>query len=423
MGRQRVLITGGTGFIGRHVVAAALARGWQVCLLGRRASQYPETQFIPWDLAIVPPVERLTGVSSLIHLAADLRLETEAIRENAEVDSARFLFAALPPNTRIVFISSQSSNLEAPTRYGRVKARIEALVGEHNGVVLRPGLVFGGDQNAGLHARLCRIVRILPIILDLRPATLVQPIHVDDLAEAILRVASRNVSPGVYCVGDANGISMTAYLRAIARLRYGLWRPSIPTPKILIWMLARYAQSMLRAINLDQQNMLGLMALKRMETAASLRVLELDLRPFRDGLRPNGSCARRELLMEGRALLTFVTGQPPPVGVLKRYVLAVEVVDGGQPLSLSTKFVAWPALLRLVEDRGLLQRSSHPDLERRLEIATRVAEASVTGAQNFMATKATTSFMAYISLSAVLALELFWHLVRLGLRPSLRDND
>ena len=420
---QHVVVTGGTGFIGRHVVAAALARGWKVTLLGRRASRHPGVSFIPWDLAAASTPEGIGRADALIHLATDTRFDTEALSEDAEVEAARKLFAAIPAPARIVFISSQSSNPSAPARYGRVKARIEALAGARNGVVIRPGMVYGGDQDAGLHARLCRIVRLLPILPDLRMGNTLQPVHVDDLAQAILRSASPDVAPGTYQIGDPSGISMTAYLLAIARVRYGLWRATVPVPKVFMWMAARHAAPLLRLVKIDPQNILGLLVLKPMETADSLAALKLTLRPFRDGLRPGGRGTRRELLMEGHALLSYITRRPPVIGVLKRYVLAVEAVDGGRPLMLAAKYLAWPALLHLVENRGLLQRTRHPGLERRLEIAARVAEASTSGARQFMALEAVPALHALLSLVPPVAAELFWQFIRIGWRPGLHDHD
>jgi nucleoside-diphosphate-sugar epimerase len=420
---QRVILTGGTGFIGRHVVAKALSQGWQVSLLGRSASTYPNTAFFAWDLTELPPKEELAEAECLIHLATDTRFESEAMSEDAEVESAGALFAAAAA-ARIVFVSSQSSNPAAFTRYGRVKARIEVMVRSRNGVVIRPGLVFGGDCSAGLHARLCNIVRVLPFIPDLRPAAFVQLVHVDDLAEAILRASAPKFSSGTYQVGDVEGMSMSAYLRAIARVRYGLWRPLIAIPRVLLLLAARFGAPALKLLKIDPSSIIGLFALKRMETAASLRALDMELRPFHDGLRPNSSSTRRELLMEGRALFGFLCPRMRPIGVLKRYVRAIEAVDGGQPLLMSMKYLAWPCLLHLVEEKGIFRRHArYPELQRRLDIAARVAEASTDGARQFMAIRATSYPVAFISLCAYLAGEMVWQVLRIGWGPMLRDHD
>jgi NADH dehydrogenase len=419
---SHLFITGSTGFIGRHVVAGAISRGWQVTVLGRRPSTCSSAAFVPWDLASTPEKEELADATCLVHLAADTRTEREAMHEDAEVDAARALIVALPPAARIVFVSSQSSNPAAPTRYGRTKARIENAIPQGNGVVIRPGMVYGGEQSAGLHSRLCGLVRRLPLIPDLRPAPVVQPIHVDDLAEAILRSTAADVSPGIYALADPKGMTMTAYLRAIARIRLGFWRPRVPVPAFFLRFAARFTVPLLRILKVDPQNLIGLITLKRMDSSPGLQALKLELRPFYDGLRPSGSSTRRELLMEGHILVRYLSSAVPPIGVLKRYALAIEAVDGGRPLMLSMKFTAWPGLLRLVEDRRLFRRSSHPNLERRLDIATRVFEASTSGARQFMPVQKTSAAVAGLAMTWLFGIELLWQGLAIIFRPSLHDH-
>ena len=97
---SHLFITGSTGFIGRHVVAGAISRGWQVTVLGRRPSTCSSAAFVPWDLASTPEKEELADATCLVHLAADTRTEREAMHEDAEVDAARALIVALPPAAR-----------------------------------------------------------------------------------------------------------------------------------------------------------------------------------------------------------------------------------------------------------------------------------------------------------------------------------
>jgi hypothetical protein len=89
---------------------------------------------------------------------------------------------------------------------------------------------------------------------------------------------------------------------------------------------------------------------------------------------------------------------------------------------LSMKFTAWPGLLRLVEDRRLFRRSSHPNLERRLDIATRVFEASTSGARQFMPVQKTSAAVAGLAMTWLFGIELLWQGLAIIFRPSLHDH-
>ena len=75
-----------------------------------------------------------------------------------------------------------------PTAYGRAKWQVEQEILRHGGFVVRPGLVYGGVPG-GVFAGLVDTVRRFPLLPAILPAPRVQPIHVDDLAEGLVRVA------------------------------------------------------------------------------------------------------------------------------------------------------------------------------------------------------------------------------------------
>lgn len=82
MSNGRVLVTGGLGFIGRHITRALLERGYEVRILdsvleqihaGRPASVHPEAEWLRGDIRDPVIVSRsLRGVDFVIHLAAEV---------------------------------------------------------------------------------------------------------------------------------------------------------------------------------------------------------------------------------------------------------------------------------------------------------------------------------------------------------------
>jgi uncharacterized protein (TIGR01777 family) len=72
---MRITLTGGTGLIGRRVVAALVGRGDEVTVLARdprRAAETGAARVQQWDaLAEPPPVDALSGADAIVHLAGE----------------------------------------------------------------------------------------------------------------------------------------------------------------------------------------------------------------------------------------------------------------------------------------------------------------------------------------------------------------
>jgi dihydroflavonol-4-reductase len=111
-----ILVTGGTGFVGAHVVRALLAKGAKVRCLVRRSSRRSNLDDLPveivtGDLCDPASLERaMRGVSTLYHVAADYRLWTrdpgELYRANAGGTENVLAAAAEAGVSRVVYTSS-----------------------------------------------------------------------------------------------------------------------------------------------------------------------------------------------------------------------------------------------------------------------------------------------------------------------------
>ena len=110
------LVTGGTGFVGSHVVRALLARGRSVRCLARPASRRDnleglDVEIVTGDLADPASLARaLSGVHTLYHVAADYRLwardPQELYRANAGGTENVLAAAAAAGVSRVVYTSS-----------------------------------------------------------------------------------------------------------------------------------------------------------------------------------------------------------------------------------------------------------------------------------------------------------------------------
>jgi NADH dehydrogenase len=253
----------------------------------------------------------------------------------------------------------------------------------------------------------------------LLPAPRVQPIHVDDLAEGLLRGAERDDLPaGAYNLAAETAISFTAFLRAIAAHRLRCRRVFLPVPVPMLEFAFSVAGA---AFAGERERLRSLTRLQPLATGEHLATLGLRLRTLESGMQPSGRDRRRRLLMEGRSLLGYVLGSRAPPALIARYARAVETVRDGRSLPLPRWALRWPVAIAALDDRAQLSTAGARELAWRLDAASALAEASPAGARSFLNIGAgSTAVAATAQIGLVLVAEGFWRLVRAALRHPLR---
>lgn len=184
-------LTGGTGFVGGHVIDAALAAGHRVRALTRR--QQPPRDGVEWvdgTLEDRSGLERLmAGADAVIHVAGVLNAPDAAGFEAGNVTGTLTILAAATAAGvhRLVHVSSLAAREPDLSLYGASKARAEVLV-ERSGldwVIVRPPAVYGpGDKET---LELFKMARRGLVVLP--PRGRLSLIHVADLARLLLALA------------------------------------------------------------------------------------------------------------------------------------------------------------------------------------------------------------------------------------------
>jgi nucleoside-diphosphate-sugar epimerase len=374
---QRLVVTGASGYIGARLVERARQRGCEVVVLGSAPARSDVTA-VPWRLGEVPRLTAFLGATAVIHLAHDWASDSRhgVEPENANLTGTEILASTARGAglTRFVFASSTSARAEALNAYGRIKFAIEERLRAlpwHDGRIFcaRVGLVYGGPEQAqyGLMAKLASLP-VLPMI-GLRRE--VQPIHVDDVCDALLALAlDRAAWRQTVVVASPAPIAFGAWLRMLRRARHGRSMVLLPVPIRLALAGCDLSRRIRFVPTVERERVLGLAGAAPMESAADLVALGLWVRdPFRalTQCRP----ARRRLIAESIALLRYVTGAPvrSPAAII-RLARALHR-DPAFRRALPAPALRWPALLRFVEP---IRPATTNRLSRRLHLAAMVAE-------------------------------------------------
>lgn len=202
---MRVLIIGAGGFLGRHLAGRLAAEGLRVTAAGRAPRRLqlvlPSLPAIACDLArdgAADWMARLNGIDAVINCAGlfgDGGRRYGAVHETG----ARVLFDACRAAgvRRVIQVSALGADERAVTRYHLTKCaaddHLAALGGDGTAmdwVVLRPSLIIGRGARS---TRLFAALAAAPLPLGLAGVTWqVQPIHVDDVAELVVRLLRRS---------------------------------------------------------------------------------------------------------------------------------------------------------------------------------------------------------------------------------------
>lgn len=215
-----VTIYGGSGFVGRQVARLMARRGWRVRVAVRRPD---EALFVRTYGAVgqVEPVLcnirdagsvrlAMAGADAVVNCVNLLGPEGRSRFDNVLVEGAANIarLAAESGVERVVHVSGIGVDPDSPSKYIAAKARGEAEVLRHfpQAVVLRPSVIFGNEDH--FYNRLASLSRFGLVLPVLGAKTRLQPVYVDDVAEAAARAVEGRAAPGIYELGGPEVMTM-----------------------------------------------------------------------------------------------------------------------------------------------------------------------------------------------------------------------
>jgi uncharacterized protein YbjT (DUF2867 family) len=188
---MNVLVTGASGFIGGHLAAALRAAGHTVIEVRRDAggdATAVQADFT-CDLSVRDWLPKLVGVDAVINAVGILREHGQQSFEciHKRAPQALFTSCVAAGIRRVVQISALGAD-RGMTRYFLSKRAADDYLATLplQWTIVRPAMVFG---SGGSSARLFAMLAHLPLVpLPGRGEQRLQPIHIDDLTEAVVRI-------------------------------------------------------------------------------------------------------------------------------------------------------------------------------------------------------------------------------------------
>ena len=237
-----VVVFGGGGFLGQRLVGRLTAEGMSV----RVAVRYPDPtriklRAIGFDLVTVVPADvhdsvsvadAVAGAGAVVNTVSAYvekgNTTFEAVHVRGAETVAREAVAASV--ARLVLVSGIGADSSSGSPYIRARGRGEQVVWQNfpEATIVRPGAMFG--PNDALFGTIADLARFLPVVPLIGGDTRLQPVFVEDVAEAIVSILTNPgtvgqtyelAGPRVYTLREL--VSMTLHL-------IGKQRPLIPVP-------------------------------------------------------------------------------------------------------------------------------------------------------------------------------------------------
>ena len=202
---RTVLVVGGSGFVGGHIVNRLAAAGDRVVVPTRRRDNaralflLPTVNVVETDVGDPRSLPRLAeGADAVVNLVGILNEAGGATFSRAHVEVTRNAIAACKAAgvSRFVQMSALNAAADGPSDYQRSKAEAEAAVRDSglDWTIFQPSVIFGpGDSFLNMFAKLARI---LPVIALPGAGVRFQPVYVGDVADCFVRALDLDVAIG-----------------------------------------------------------------------------------------------------------------------------------------------------------------------------------------------------------------------------------
>lgn len=292
-----ILVTGGTGFVGRNIVRLLVEKGQDVRCLVRESSPRNvldglDVDFCTGDILVPDTLkEAFNGIDTAIHLVGIIKEIKGATFERIHAEGTMNVLEAAGEAgiKKYIHMSALGTRPGAISRYHKTKWQAEEAV-RNSGlkyVILRPPIICGADDEfVNMFAKMINqtfITRMIPVIG--KGESRMQPIYVGDVAHCFYEAAvNENISDKTYEIGGPDAISFNEILDTIMKVMQKS-RFKIHLPMVMFKPIAFIMEKTLSNPPLNRDQLIMLKEDNVCDITEMKRDFKIQPKPFEDTIR------------------------------------------------------------------------------------------------------------------------------------------
>lgn len=288
-----ILVTGGTGFVGSHIVKRLALDKIETRCLVRKGSNSKRLEDLGTELAYGDLTDKeslkkaLQGVETVIHLIGIIVERKGATFEIIHTQGTRALVEACKDVgvKRFIYVSALGARENARSRYHITKWEAEQAVitSGMDYVIFRPSIMIG--EGGEFITMLSGIIKKAPVIPVIGAKSKLQPIYVENTADCILRaLADPKIANRIFEIGGPEQITYRELYLTLADV-LKIKKPVVEIPVWLVWPFAYILERLMEKPALTTQQLMMLQEdnicdIREMQEAFGLKLIT-----FREALK------------------------------------------------------------------------------------------------------------------------------------------
>ena len=288
-----ILVTGGTGFVGRHLMKRLALERIQTRCLARKTSDIKKFKDLGIEVAYGDVLDKeslkkaVEGVETVIHLVGIIVekkgatfeiIHTQGTKNLVEVSKAAGV-------QRFIYTSALGARENARSRYHKTKWEAEKAV-INSGmeyVIFRPSIMIG--EGGEFITMLSKIVRWAPIIPIIDGKSKVQPIYVENTVDCIIKsLTDPKTTNRIFKIAGPDQITYKELFLILMEV-LDVDKPTLQIPITFMWPVACILEGVMEKPPITSQQLIMLQEDNICDIKEMQEVFNLKLVPFKEALK------------------------------------------------------------------------------------------------------------------------------------------